>query len=263
LSTESPRLDLTRPRALGALFGDSLRIYFHNFGRFIAIGAAVVIPAELIVSGIGLGQLSAGYDNKTPQLAAIAPLSVQVIVVTPLVVAMTLFLLLQLAGGGPPSLRAAIQSGLDAFRPIFVPVLAMIACVALLVLALVVPLALAANPLYALTALIPLVLYLRWYFIPETVVVDGARGLAALRASFELTRGFGWRIFGVVFLGQLGFGTAGALISSPIAAAAKSADSGALQLTASIVGELLAAPAVALLSVLLYFDLKARASARH
>jgi hypothetical protein len=262
LSTDAPRLDLTQPRELGALFRDSLRIYFRNFGRFIAIGAAVVVPAELIVSGVGLGQLSAGYDHKVAQLAAIVPLAVQAIVTTPLVVAMTVFLLLQLASGSSLSLGAAMQSGLDAFRPIFVPVIAMIACVAALVLALVVPLVLAASPLYPFTALIPLVLYLRWYFIPQTVVVDGARGLGALRASFELTRGFGWRVFGVVFLGQLGFGTAGALIGSPIASAAKAADSGALQLAASIVGEVLAAPAVALLSVLLYFDLKARASGR-
>ncbi len=258
MSTDAPRFELTRPRALGALFGDSLRIYFRNFRRFIAISAAVVIPAELIVSGVGLGQLSGGFDDKRPQLAGLVPLAVQTIVTTPLVVAMTVFLLLQLANGTGLSLRAAIQSGLDAFAPIFVPVLAMIACIGLLVLVLVVPLVLAANPLYPFTALIPLILYLRWYFIPQTVVVDGARGPGALRASFELTRGFGWRVFGVVFLGQLGFGTAGALVASPIAAAAKSADSGALLLVASITGEVLAAPAVALLSVLLYFDLKAR-----
>jgi hypothetical protein len=261
LSTDAPRLDLTRPRELGALFGDSLRIYFRNFGRFIAIGAAVVIPAELIVSGVGLGQLTAGYDEKRPEVAAIVPLAVQTIVTTPLVVAMTVFLLLQLASGTRLSLRAAIQSGLDAFAPIFVPVLMMLACIALLVLALVVPLVLAANPLYPFTALIPLILFLRWYFIPQAVVVDGARRLGALRASFELTRGFGWRVFGVVFLGQLGFGTAGALIGSPIATAAKSADSGALLLVATMTGEILAAPAIALLSVLLYFDLKARRGA--
>ena len=262
MSTDAPRLDLTQPRELGRLFGDSLRIYFRHFGRFIAIGAAVVVPAEVIVSGIGLGQLSGGFDDKPPALSAVVPLALQTLVTTPLVVAMTVFLLLQLAGGNELSLRAAIQAGLEAFRPIFVPVIAMIACVALLVLALVVPLVLAANPLYPITALIPLILYLRWYFIPEAVVVDRARGLGALRASFELTRGFGWRVFGVVFLGQLGFVTFGAVVATPILSAAKSADSGALQLAAGIVGEVLAAPAVALLSVLLYFDLKARATGR-
>lgn len=251
-------LDLSQPREAVALFRDSLRLYFRNFGRFLAIGAAVVIPAELIVSGVGLHELSGGFEAKRPVAADVVPLLVQALVTTPLIVAMTVYLLLDMAGGRAPSLRRAMQSGLDAFVPIFVPLATAIGCEALLTLAVVVPLVLAANSALVPTLILPLILAVRWYFVPQTVVVGGARRLDALRESWRLTRGFGWRVFGIVFLGYLLFSTAAAVAGSPLAAVAKSADSSALLLAARIVGESLAAPAVALLSALLYFDLKAR-----
>ena len=252
------RLVLTRPRVLGELFRDSLRLYFSSFWRFLAIAAVVVIPAELIVSGIGLGQLGAGFDDKQPAAADVVPLLVQALVTTPLVVAMTLHLLLDLGEGRAPKLRRAVQAGLDAFAPIFVPVLIGIVCEAALTLVVVVPLVLVANSALVPTLIFPLILAVRWYFVPQVVVAGGSRGLSALRASWELTRGFGWRVFGVVFLAYLAFSTVAALAGAPIFAVARSADSGALLLASRVIGETLAAPAVAILSVLLYFDLSAR-----
>ena len=59
--TDGPRLELLRPRDIGGLFRDSFNTYSAHFATFLALGAAVVIPVELVVSGIGLGQLSGGY----------------------------------------------------------------------------------------------------------------------------------------------------------------------------------------------------------
>lgn len=251
-------LDLSRPRELGALFGDSLRLYFGNFWRFLAIGAVVMVPAELIVSGIGLQEFGAGFDTKQSAAAQALPLVVQALVTTPLTVAMTVYLLQDIAGGRGASLRRAIQSGLDAFRPLFLPVLATIAGEALVTFAVVLPLVALGSAALTIVLIIPLILAVRWYFVPQTVLVDGARGLDALRASWELTRGFSWRVFGVVILGYLAFGTAAAIVGAPISAVAKSADSGALLVLYQAVRETLAAPALALLGVLLYFDVKAR-----
>jgi hypothetical protein len=256
-------LDLSRPRELGELFRDALRLYAANFGRFLAIGAAVVIPTELIVSGVGLGQLSSGFDDKQPVAANAVPLMVQALVTTPLIVAMTVHLLLDLAAGRPARLRVAAQSGLDAFAPLFLPVLATIACEALVTLVVVVPLVLLANSALVPALVIPLMLAVRLYFVPQAVVAGGARRVAALRASWELTRGFGWRVFGTVILGYIGFGLVAQLAGTPLLSAAKSADSGALVLASRVVAETLAAPAVALLSALLYFDLKARRASRN
>ena len=261
MTEEPPRLDLTQPRRLGALISDSVRLYFRHFGRFLAIGAAVVVPAELIVSGVGLGELSGGFDANQPVAADLIPLAVQALVITPLIVAMTIYLLLDLSEGRPPGLRRAMQSGLDMFAPIFVPVLVALAAEALVTLVFVLPLALAVSSALVPTLVIPLALAVRWYFAPQAVVLTGERRLEALRASWELTRGSGWRVFGIVMLGVFAFTTATGLVASPIFAAARSADSGALVLVSRIVQETLAAPVLALLYVLLYFDLRARTRA--
>jgi hypothetical protein len=256
-------LDLTSRRELGALFGDSLRLYFGNFARFVAIGAAVVVPTQLIVSGIGLGRLSGGFEDKTPRAGELIGGAVQTLVSTPLIVAMTVYLLLDLAAGKQPSARRSIQAGLDAFAPIFLPVVAALACEAAIVLAV-----LLVALLTGATALTPLLvgavfLAVRWYFVAQSVVVDNARGLDALRASWSLTRGFAWRVLGTVALGYLAFVVAATVLSAPLASAAHAADSGALRLAAEIVAASLAAPAVALLSALLYFDLRARSATAH
>jgi hypothetical protein len=253
-------LDLARPRELGTLFRDSFRLYATNFWRFLAIGAAVVIPTELIVSGLGLGELSSGFDDSPPPAASAVALSVQALVITPLVVAMTVYLLLDLADARPASLRRAVQAGLDAFAPIFLPVLAVLACEAVVFLAVMLPVLLTGAAAFVPLVLVAVFLAIRWYFVVQAVIVDRARGLDALRASWNLTRGVGWRVFGTVALGVLTFGLAASVVSAPLAAAARSADSGVLFLASQIMSETLAAPAVALVSALLYFDLKARAS---
>jgi hypothetical protein len=262
LTGDPPPLDLTRPRTLGVLLTDSIRLYFQNFAKLLAIAAAVVVPAELIVSGVGLGRLSGRASDAGPVAAQLISLGVQLLVTTPLVVAMTIYFLLDLRDGRQPGLRRAIQSGLDVFAALFVPVLVAVACEALIAAVLVLPLALAVSTQFLVLMLVPLALAVRWYFTAQSVVVRNERGLGALRASWELTRGDGWRVAGIVLLGSLLFGAAAGIAGSPLAGAAKSADSGPLALAATIVVETLAAPALALLSTLLYFDVNARKRAR-
>ena len=60
-------IELERPRDAGALLRDSLVVYIRHFWTFLALGALVVVPSELIVSGVGLEQLSSGYDD-TPDV---------------------------------------------------------------------------------------------------------------------------------------------------------------------------------------------------
>jgi hypothetical protein len=42
-------IELDRPRNISALFGDSLGVFFRHAGSFIALSAAVVVPALLVV----------------------------------------------------------------------------------------------------------------------------------------------------------------------------------------------------------------------
>ena len=78
------------------------------------------------------------------------------------------------AAGEAPRARDALQSGLDAFAPIFlVVVLAGVGITIGLVL-LVVP---------------GVYLAVSWYFVPQAVMIDGARRTRALKRSSELVRG--------------------------------------------------------------------------
>jgi hypothetical protein len=260
--TAPPRLDLAQPRTLGPLLADSLRIYFRHFRAFLVIGAGVVVPAELIVSGIGLHELTSGVDTDPGLAASLVPLVVRALVTSPLITAMTVYALLDLADGRAPSIRRATQSGLDAFRAVFVPVMLAVAIEALATLALVVPLAVAVGSALVPTLAVPLILAVRWYFVPQSVVVQDARGFGALRTSWETTRGSGWRVAGIVVLAFVLLATAGGVIATPVVVAARAADSGALLTLSTIVSEALAAPALAIVSVLLYFDLRSRGGAR-
>jgi hypothetical protein len=256
--TEPERLDLSKPRTLGPLLSESVRIYFRHFGLFMLVGFAIVAPAEAIVSGVGLEQFSSPVDT-SPELAeTLIPLAVRTLVTTPLIAAICAYVLLDLSDGKPPSARRAIQSGLDAFVPVFIPVVMAIAVEVLLTLTLVVPLAIALDYPFVPTILVPLFFAVRWYFAPQSVVVGKARNTGALRDSWELTRAQGWRVAGIVLVAFLVFGVASGLLATPIQAAAVSAESGVLAVAADVFSQTLAAPALAIVSALFYFDLRAR-----
>ena len=68
--------DLSRSRDVTALFADALGVYFRHFGTFIALSAAIVIPVQLIVGGIGLHQLTASYDRSPGTAEAVIPSAV-------------------------------------------------------------------------------------------------------------------------------------------------------------------------------------------
>jgi hypothetical protein len=239
-------VDLRRPRDLGALLSDGFGTYFRNFGKFLAIAAAVVVPIQLILSGVGLGQLFSHYD-KTPSLAVlILPSVVSFLVTAPLVTAMTIYALLELGEGRPPSARRAIQSGLDVFAPLFLAV----------VLA---GIGIAAG--LALLLLPGVFLAVRWYFVPEAVVVEGLRGTAALQRSWDLVKGSGWRVFAIVLVTALAIGAATNVLQQIFVAIADSTGRSVYQLIGVIVTQTLATPATAVVGALLYFDLRARREA--
>lgn len=243
--TDGPRLDLLRPRDIGGLFRDAFNAYARHFVSFIAIGAAVVVPVELVVSGLGLGELSGSYSSTGTGPQVGVSLAEGYLLVNPLITAMVIHALLAVADGRRPKPGAAIVSGLEAFRPIFVAVLIGAAGVFLGFIALIIP---------------GIWLLVRWYFAPQAVVVDGRRGIHALERSAELVSGSWWRVLGVVVFTAIAVLIVGSVVTIPLNAWARSADSSAIWLVGQIVASTLTAPFEALMITLLYFDLLARRS---
>ena len=98
----------------------------------------------------------------------------------------------------------------------------------------------------------------RWYLVPQAVVIDGARGLRALRRSGELVQGFWWRTFGLLVAANLAAVIPGLVLVTPFEAIASSADRAIWSLVGTVATETITAPFVALFSTLLYYDLRVR-----
>jgi hypothetical protein len=238
-------LQLDRPRDLGALLTDSFSLYRRNFWTLVAVAFVVVVPVHAIVLGVGLGQFSGGFDSTPAPASTLVPGITDLLVVTPLIAVMMLDALLALAAGRKPRFAGTVQAGLDAFAIVFWPVLIGVLCMAGT----------------AITVVVPFVLLVRLYFVPQTVVLDKKRGLDALRASWELTRGSAWRVAGIVFVVQILFYLAGLLVATPLTALGRSLDSEAVSLGATTLTEVLVVPPVGIFAALFYYDLRSRRAA--
>jgi hypothetical protein len=235
-------IELERPRDAGALLRDSLVVYMRHFWTFLALGALVVVPSEVVVGGIGLEELTAGYDSSPSFAEAAIPAVVSYLVVAPLITAICVYALQSVAAGGSPGAREAVVRGFESFSPIFFAVL-LAALGTLLGAVLIVP---------------GIYLFVRWYFVPQAVVLEGARGAGAPRASGRLVEGAWWRTLGLIVLVNVVAVLFVFVLNAPFAAAADSADRALWALIGEIVGSSLVQPFGALYSTLLYFDLKAR-----
>jgi hypothetical protein len=238
-----PRLQLSRQRDVTALFRDALVIYGSHLWTFLALAAVIVIPVELVVQGIGMEQLTAGYDAKLTVSETVIGGLVTFLVITPLITAICIHALRHLAEGGRPVAREALVAGFEAFTPLFFAVALAAAGIALGLVILVVP---------------GIYVFVRWFFVPQTVVLEGDRGPAALARSSAATQGFWWRTFGLIVLAQVITLVPTLLIGAPFTSIADSTDRAVWNLVGTIVTEMVTAPFVAIFATLLWFDLCAR-----
>jgi hypothetical protein len=104
-------------------------------------------------------------------------------------------------------------------------------------------------------------LAVRWFFVPQAVVLEHAHGPGALRRSGELVQGCWWRTLGIVLLANLAAAIPTFVLGGPFASLASHYDRQVWIMVGSMVTEVVTAPFVALLSTLLYFDLRARRGA--
>jgi hypothetical protein len=241
--SEPQLLDLARSRRIGELLGDAIRIYARNFPVVFAIAAAIVAPVQLVVSGIGLEELTSSYHENATTAEAVIPTLVSFLVVAPLIAATTIHVLQELAAGNRPRPGRTLQAGLDLFAPVFAAVVLAGAAIAVGLVVFVIP------GIYVAVHLL---------FVPQAVVIDGARNDDALRQSWGLTKGFWWRTFFVGLIANVIAFLPGLLIFAPLESLAHDVDRQWISLAGMILTETLTAPFVAIVSTLLFFDLKAR-----
>jgi hypothetical protein len=234
---------LQRDRTLGPLLDDAVGILRRHLGTALLLAAMVVVPVELLINGIGLGQLTSSYDDAPSNGAAVFSSLVAVLITTPLVMGMLVRLVLDDAAGEPVSASRCIRTGLDVFAAlVFTVLLAMIGIVVGLV-AFVIP---------------GVFLAVRWAVVAPVVVLERTSGPAALSRSWELVRGNGWWVLGTLVVLSLLVGVVGLVVQAPAEAAAKAADAQAVALIGSIIGQVIGLPFSAVATILLYFTLRAR-----
>ena len=240
------QIELRRPRDVGGLFRDSFAVYRSHALLFIAVSAAVVVPVGLIVEGIGMEMLTSSYDSSPSIAEAAVPAVVEFLVVTPIIAAICIYALDAMAGGERPRAGQVLVAGFEAFTPLFAAVALAALGIALGLLALIVP---------------GVYLAVRWFFVPQAVVIEGARGPAALSRSGELVQGFWWRTFGLVVLANIAIAIPAVILLAPFTAIAESTDRAAWELVGSTLATSVTTPFVALYATFLYYDLLARRGA--
>jgi hypothetical protein len=238
-----PRFALRRARDVGAIVGDAFAFYRRHLLVFLTIGFAVVVPVNLAVLGLGLEQLSSGYDRTPPAEHQVIEVVTTFLLINPLLYAMTTHALVAADRGELKRPGRPIVSGLEAFTPLFFSVVLAVIGITIGLFLLILP------GIYVLV---------RWWFVPQAVVVDGRRGVEALTRSGELVQSMWWRTVGVILLATLAALIPASILQLPFLAGADNADNAGIALAGQILATALTGPYTAIAATLLYFDLRAR-----
>lgn len=237
-------LDLERPRRLDELLNAVGALWLRHVATFVITALIVVGAVDLAVFGVGQGLLFSGYDENPNEVWGATGAVALALVSTPLVTAVHVTVVQDVAAGRPVSTTRALSAGFEAFPLVLLVVLLSALGVALGLILLVVP---------------GIFLAVRWFVAAQTAVIERPGGApAALRRSSELVKGSWWRVLGIAVLLILVAGIASAFIALPFEAAADALDLGVLSLVGIILGEALPLSFTALAGTLLYFDLRAR-----
>ncbi|MDQ3588042.1 MAG: hypothetical protein M3375_06820 [Actinomycetota bacterium] len=267
--------ELDRPRDTGALFRHALGLLAARPLAYLAIGAAFAVPIQLAVSGVGLEQLTARYDERVEPVELAVGALTSYVLVTPLTTVACALLVVDASA----SAARTIVRALELSTPLLLAAIAAAFGVALGLFLLILP---------------GLYLVVRWFLFPQAVALEQQAGIAGerspsasggaqaerwsaehrtarsrastarswvlepLRRSGQLIEGFWFRAAGVVVVANLVALVPGSLMILPFEAWAAELGREWPGLAGSILAETVTAPVVAVVATLLFFDLKAR-----
>lgn len=242
-----------RAMRAGQIVGGTFRLYFMHFWLLVGLSAVIILPIFALTGAVTVALLETvrvptGFGTiETVE----APLWINLVgwllgsVGGSLLIASLVTVIAQAAAGRRPNFGLALREGFRRLMAIlWVTVLLFLAILVLLIPAIAAGIAVALNPtsvglgiLYLLVLLASFVpiyfVVIRFLFAASIVVVEQHRGVAALRRSWELVRGLGWKVFGNFLLislvaGGIIFGIVligGIVLSVALFASASSASS--------------------------------------
>lgn len=240
------------PRTLGDILGGAFEIYRQNASQLLLIVAVVVVPLSVlgfIVShfAFAVTTRTVVIGNQAIQVAEARSLGIVVlaglvaaaisIITAAILQAAILRAAAQATIGDPIDIDASYRWGLSRFGSVLLVSILVGLCVAVGFVLLIIP---GVILLVLLAMSVP------------AVVVENVRGTQAMRRSWNLTSGHFWHVLGVIVVAALISGAVTGILS------AFAGDSSVLRLILNTIGQLLVAPFSALVTVLLYLDLRAR-----
>jgi hypothetical protein len=231
-------IDFRRPKAAAEVVGDALRCYAHYPVLFGEITLAVVVPYALVVYLVGRDGLLVQQTQGAS--AAVVVFLLDVLLVGPLISALHIHALTEIAEGREPRVLDVFARGLRVL-----PVVAAAQIVAGLL-----------TGLGFVAFIVPGVfLYARWGVVAQAAAVDRVDWRSALSRSAELTAGNYWHVLGVL----LSVGLFNAALDRGIGALVTSGST-PVQVLTGVVVETVTLSVGALTSAMLFFDLRARQS---
>lgn len=231
---------IERERSAGEVLGKAFELYGRYPLLFPTLAAAVVIPYLLILLLI-TGDGPYGYRNLGFVSGELLSLS-QVVLVRPLVSALHVHAVQDVAEGEDPRLRDVAGRGLAALPVVTAAVVMTWLGTMLGLIALIVP---------------GILLALRWTVVAQAAALEKGSWTDALKRSADLTERNYLHIIGVYLLALLVTGIPNFLLGIPL----RHADTTVLTFVAGAAIQILVISFSALTTAVLFFDLKARLGA--
>lgn len=242
------------PRGVGELIGAALDLYRRNAVPLLTIVALVVIPLAILGAVItALVEPEPGEEVSIAMVLATILVGVVIAVITNAILQAAV-----LRGAAKATLDEPVDVS-DSYRWGFqrlgsVLLIALLVTLALIAASVpVVLIALAAPALVIILWVLPFAIYVMLSVSVPALVVEGQRGTAALSRSWNLVKAHFWHAVGVILL---------AFIISAVVTFILGLIGGTNEVVAtiiSIIGQIIVAPFTALVTVLLYPNLRTRA----
>jgi hypothetical protein len=234
-------------RGIGDILSAAFQIYTKNAGQLILIVAIVVVPLSLIsflltdVVFKGTTEDVGGIEVTTRTFAVFLGATLAALAISIIISAILQAALLRGAAegtiGDPVDINASYRWGLSRFGSV-------------LLVSILVGLAVAIG--FILLIIPGIILLVMLSVSVPAVVVENKRGTDAMRRSWDLVKSHFWHVLGVIIVAALLTGLVSGLIG------AIGGSNRVVGLITGMIAQILVAPYSALVSVVLYLDLRAR-----